>query len=184
MLLALLACTAAAPDTGKPDGDADTDTDADTDADANTDTDTDTDSGDPPLPGNVDVAGTYAGTAFAFACDETDPPETFDRYWGTAVGDTVGSFTCTEGGTLTVTFINPRPGTWTSPDSADFFFTDASGGGLSYWDPVPRSWTLTLDEATFVDATTMTLTGSLAGTWTEGDVAATFSLQLPCPTCQ
>ena len=178
MLLYALACHA---NTDAPDTSADTDTDTDADTDADTDTDTDTDTST--LPASVNVSGTYAGEAFAFECT-AGQPERLVRGWANAVGDIVGSFSCTDPvGALSVTFINPRPGKWTEPGDANFSYTDDSGGMLAYFEEKPTSWSLTFDTVTYVDVETMQLAGSLAGTWKGGNVTGTFDLQMACTNC-
>lgn len=174
----------AGADTGADSGgDSGQDSAADSAADSADTGDSGEDTGPAPLPGIMNVSGAYGGVPFVFSCTATDTPERFQRYWGTAVGDIAGGFACNDASSLLVNFIDPHVGSVTAPEGTNFFFTDVGGGVLTYASPTPTAWSLQIDESTFVDAKTMSLAGSLAGTWAEGEVSATFELLLPCTNC-
>ncbi|GDX79265.1 hypothetical protein LBMAG42_10760 [Deltaproteobacteria bacterium] len=195
-LIAGLACTGAQPEAGDTSRDTSVDTARDTGADSAADTSGDTsgdtsadtadtsDTGSPPLPGSLEVSGQVNGVPFAYACSASDPDTRFPRYWSNSLGNIAGSFGCVDALTLTVSFMNPHPGEWSaSADGMGFVFTDATGGTLSWYEPTPSAWKLTLSEAEYVDLQTLSLAGSLSGIWEVGDVSATFDLQVPCNNC-
>ncbi len=193
MILLMLgfACTSgtAEPDTAERPGDTSTDTSRDTSVDTSADTSADTsgdtsDTATPPLPGSVEVSGQVGGVPFAFSCDMNDDDARFPRYWSNSLGNIAGSFACVDSSTLTVSFMNPHVGAWSeSTDGMGFVFTDAGGTTLSWYEPTPTAWSLTLTEAEYVDLKTLSLAGSLSGSWEIGEVTATFALQVPCNNC-
>ncbi len=193
-MLLLLACVDSGADTSKPADTGDTDTPGDTDTADTSDTsdtsDTDTaetDSGDTApaaLPGSMEVTGTFGGVPFAFSCDQDDADTRFRRYWSNSVGDISASFGCYDASSLAVSLLNPRVGTFTDPaEGMNFFYGDASGTWLSWYDATPSAWTMSITELTWIDLETFEVTGSLAGTWEAGEVSATFSVQVPCSNC-
>lgn len=192
LLLFGVACTPSQRDTGDTSADTSGETGVDTATDSAIDTsdtssDTSTDTSDtaaPPLPGSMEVAGQVSGVPFAFACSAADADTRFPRYWGNSLGNIAGSFGCMDAATLTVSFMNPHPGEWAaSADGMGFVVTDAEGTTLSWYEPTPTAWRLTLSEAEYVDLKTLSLAGSLSGTWDIGEVTATFALHVPCNNC-
>ena len=183
-LFLLAACTAPVPDDTDTTPPADTAADTDTSVDTDTSGDTSTDTGPAPLPGSLSVTGSFGGVPFAFACDQDDPESRFARSWTSAVGDVTASVVCTDSSALTVTFLTPTPGMRTDPSGgANFFYRDASGTWLSWIDGTPLSWEVNVSAVTWIDAETFQIDGTLAGAWEAGDVAATYSVQLPCANC-
>lgn len=165
-----------APDTATDTAD---DTATDTAADTGSDTAADT---EPELPASITLSGTYEGVPFDLGCDAGDAG--LERGWSNAVGDKVGSFRCTDGGSLSVSFINPEVGTWTDPyGGMGYVYTDAGGGVLSWFEGTPSDWSITFTalEWTAIDA--FVLTGSLTGTWSHGTISGAFSVTLPCTNC-
>ena len=114
----------------------------------------------------LSVSGSFGGVPFAFACDQDDPSSRFARQWTSAVGDINASFSCTDASSLSVSLRNPTPGTFTDPSSGpNFFYQDASGTWLSWYDATPLAWSVTLDAVTWLDLETFQVDGSLAGAW-------------------
>ena len=172
-------------DTAAEDTAADTATD--TAADTATDTAADTaaataaDTG-AELSASITLSGTYEGVPFELGCDAGDAG--LERGWSNAVGDKVGSFQCTDGGSLSVSFINPEVGTWTDPyGGMGYVYTDAGGGVLSYFEGTPSDWSITFTALEWTAIDEFVLTGSLTGTWSNGTITGTFSVTLPCSNC-
>lgn len=179
-------------DTGPADSDSARDTDT-SDSGDTPDTDTaDTDTSDTSIEANLvgsfSLSGTVNGVSVSLNCDAATDPELFAGYWGSSLGNLSGSVACADaaGQRVTVSYINPSAGEWTdTSDGKSWIFEDGSGGVLAWGVPDTTAWDLAFTTYTFVDATTVELDGTLAGTWSAdgavyADLAGTFGVQLPC----
>ena len=191
-LLFLGACGfhAGAPAVDTADGDtAADDTSADTAADTAADTDTATDTAEDTaadtgaeLAASITLGGSYEGVPFDLSCNAGDAG--LERGWSNAVGDKVGSFRCTNGGSLSVSFINPEVGAWTDPyGGMSYVYTDAGGGVLSWFEGSPSDWSISFTAVEWTAIDQFVLTGSLAGTWSNGSIVGEFSVTIPCTNC-
>lgn len=134
------------------------------------------------LPASISLSGSYVGVPFALACNAGDAG--LQRSWSNAVGDKVGSFSCTDGSSLSVTFIDPVVGTWTDPTGGmNYTYTDVGGGVLHWYEGPPTEWSLTFTAVEWTAIDQFVLTGSLTGTWSNGNLAGSFSVAVPCTNC-
>jgi hypothetical protein len=143
------------------------------------------------LPGTFVVNGVVDAQSVALACDADTSVEQFPRSWASSLGNISGTASCAdaEGNRATLTFISPHEGEWTdTSEGLSWIFQSTSGDVLAYGVPDTSAWHLTVTEFGYADATTITLTGTLAGTWLKdgagwADLTGSFDLQIPCSGC-
>ncbi len=143
------------------------------------------------LPGSFAVNGVVAAQSVALACDANTSVEQFARSWASSLGNISGAASCSDadGNRATLAFISPHEGEWSdTSDGLSWIFESTSGDVLAYGVPDTSAWQLTVTEFGYADATTITLAGTLTGTWLKdgagwADLSGSFDLQIPCSGC-
>lgn len=188
------ACWDPADDSGSGDssGDSTNDSAADSTDTSDTSTPDSSDTSDTgagvPLPGSFTVTGTYDGAPVDLTCSESTDAALFTRYWGSSLGNVSGGFACgnERGERVSVGYISPTEGEWSDPsDGKSWIYEDGTGTVLAWGTPDTTAWSLAFTAYGFEDVTTVSLEGTLSGTWTTdgatfADLAGTFALQIPC----
>jgi hypothetical protein len=137
------------------------------------------------LPGSFSVTGTFQGLDVDLLCDESTSADLFVRYWASSLGNISGAISCGNeaGERVTVSFIGPSEGEWTTTeDGMSWSYEDGTGHYLSY-DSDSTAWELAITTYTFVDTTTIEMDGTLSGTWAgtvAADLQGSFATEIAC----
>lgn len=138
------------------------------------DSDTSGETGETAVPptstGTFTLSGTLDDAPVTLMCDA---PPALVAYWLDSLGNISGSMSCSSGSEyVAVQFIGPSADTWTdTQEGMSWAYDNGAGTVLSYSSPPATSWSLTFSTFEWVDADTVHIAGSGAGTWT-GETSA------------